>query len=309
METNRTTEAKATQTKTPGEQLRGKRLKLGLTTRDVDRYSRKIAEERNNEDYVVSHARLVQIENGESTPSVYKLYSLSIIYSSAIAELISYFVDITDALQQHLSLQHEATHLLDVSPSLMKGKMPFPVRFDPGLSPQSTNLVSRMVELWGEVPVGVLQGLDLRRGRWGYIGMNDFTMFPLLRPGSLVQIDDVTKPVLSAPHRTEYDRPIYFVEHRDGYFCSWCEFHKGRIVSVPHPLSGLNSREFAYPNDSSLIGRVTAVAARLVNPPATTKGNVVKPSLAQASGVPSPGSGTRDTYEETGPVQFNDQSG
>ena len=136
------------QPKSPGEQLRGKRLKLGLTTRDVDGHSRKIAEARNNEDYIVSHARLGQIENGESTPGLHKLYSLSVIYSSSVIELFSLFVDTSEALQEHLAIQHPATHPLDSSPVPTPGKMTFPVRFDPGLNPLATNLVSRMVELW-----------------------------------------------------------------------------------------------------------------------------------------------------------------
>ena len=211
------------------------------------------------------------------------------IYSSSVIELFSLFVDTSEALQEHLAIQHPATHPLDSSPVPTPGKMTFPVRFDPGLNPLATNLVSRMVELWGEVPISMMQGLDLRRGRWGYIGMNDYTMFPLLRPGSLVQIDNTSKPIFSAPHRTEYDRPIYFVEHREGYFCSWCEFHKKRIVSIPHPLSGLNSREFPYPDDAMLIGRVTAVAARLVNPSTTPRANAGKqPQGTDATSAASP---------------------
>ena len=120
---------------------------------------------------------------------------------------------------------------------------------------------------WGEVPVGLLQHLDLRRCRWGFIGLSDYTMYPLLRPGSLVQIDERYRPGPPTVHRSEYDRPIYFLELREAYVCSWCEFRKGKIIAVPHPLSGATTREFTFPNEVEVVGRVTAVAARLVPPP------------------------------------------
>ncbi len=251
--------------KTPGDYLRSKRVKLALTTRDVDAYSRQIAVERGNEDYIVSHARLVQIENGDSTPSVYKLYSLSVIYSCSIMNLLSLYIDTDGLLKQHLEIEQLATHILDVSYTTTENKITFPVRFDPGFSLQNSNLLSRMVEVWGEIPIALLQRFNLRQGNWGYIGMNDTTMSPLLRPGSFVQIESVGKPALQTSFRNDYERPIYFVELRDGYLCSWCEFYRDRLVSIPHPLSGVKTREFPYPSCATLIGRVTAVAARLVN--------------------------------------------
>jgi hypothetical protein len=145
----------------------------------------------------------------------------------------------------------------------------FPVRFDPGFRVEKTNLLSRMVEVWGEVPVGILRSLNVRKQRYGFIGLDDYTMYPLLRPGSFVQIDQQQKPQEAVAYRSEYERPIWFLEMRTGYLCSWCELHRDRIVSVPHPLSGCRTQEFAFPNEAEIVGRVTAVAARLVNSPAS----------------------------------------
>ena len=252
------------QTKTPGERLREIRARLGLTTRDVDDLSRKVASEKSNEDFVVSHARLVQIENGESTPSIYKLYSLSVIYGCGITELLTLYVDLSDMMRQHLALEHAATREIGLCELEVPEKISFPIRFDPAFNLQKSSLLSRMVEVWGELPSGLLKHLELRRGRWGVIGLGDYTMYPLLRPGSLVQIDDRQRPVVPSVHRSEYDRPIYFIELRDGYVCSWCEFQKGRLVVVPHPLSGVSTRQYLVPSEAEVIGRVTAVAARLV---------------------------------------------
>ncbi len=63
-----------------GQRLREIREKLGLTLRDVETQSRRIAETRQSIDYLFSAGRLSQVENSNSTPSLYKLATLSEIY-------------------------------------------------------------------------------------------------------------------------------------------------------------------------------------------------------------------------------------
>jgi len=144
--------------------------------------------------------------------------------------------------------------------------MRFPVRFDPGFSVDKTSLISRMVEVWGEVPVSLIQKLDVRHCQYGFIGLDDFTMDPILRPGSFVQIDTNAKHIPPSAWRTEFDRPIYFVELRDGYACAWCEVGGEQLTLLPHPLSACPVRRFAHPHDAEIVGQVTAVAMRIVQP-------------------------------------------
>jgi transcriptional regulator with XRE-family HTH domain len=59
-----------------GESFKMLRSQLGLTTREVAELSRKVATTESNEEFALSHARLIQIENDESTPSVYKICTL-----------------------------------------------------------------------------------------------------------------------------------------------------------------------------------------------------------------------------------------
>ena len=64
----------------PGDHLRELRNRLGVTTREVEELSRKIAEDRGNDEFSISNAWLTQLENKNSVPSIYKLFSLSVIY-------------------------------------------------------------------------------------------------------------------------------------------------------------------------------------------------------------------------------------
>lgn len=251
-----------------GERLRQIRTRLGLTTRDVAELSRKIAADEANEEFSVSHARLIQIENDESTPSVYKLFTMSAIYGRPFTELVSLYVELESAAKYHFAMQLENTRLASFDAPHEGEAVSFPVRFDPGFKVEKTNLLSRMVEVWGEVPVALLRHLNIRKQRYGFVGLKDYTMYPLLRPGSFVQIDEQQKaPAQPGAYRSEFDRPIWFLELRTGYLCSWCEMRRDRILSIPHPLSPCRTQEFAYPNEAEIVGRVTAVAARLVTVP------------------------------------------
>ena len=69
------------------------------------------------------------------------------------------------------------------------------------------------------------------------MGLKDFTLFPLIRLGAFVQIDVNQRKILTGPSRTIEDRPIYFVELRSGYACSWCERKQNLLMLAPHPMS------------------------------------------------------------------------
>ena len=249
----------------PGEQLRELRDRLGITTREVEEFSRTIAEDSQNEEFYISNAWLTQLENQNSVPSIYKLYSLSVIYRTKFNDLLAVFgIDLNASTRYQLALPLQNTHLASVESPDPEKAITFPVRFDKSFTLEKTSLLSRMVEVWGEVPVALIQKLDVRHCQYGYVGIEDYTMYPLLRPGSFVQIDNHPNRTGAAEWRTEFDRPIYFIELRDTYACSWCEMRGSQITLVPHPLSGCTIRQFAYPAEAEIIGQVTGVAMRLV---------------------------------------------
>jgi len=254
----------------PGAQLKEIRNRLGVTTREVEELSRRIADECGNAEFYISNAWLTQVENGDSVPSIYKIFSLSAIYRTRFWDLLRIFhVDVNAIAKYQTELPLQNTHLVSLEMPDPQKPVRFPVRFDRGFSLEKTSLISRMVELWGEVPVALIQDLDVRHCQYGYIGMEDYTMDPILRPGSFVQIDTQLNRVQPSAWRTEFDRPIYFVELREGYACSWCEVGESQLTLLPHPLSACAVRRYAYPDDAEIIGQVAAVAMRLVRAPET----------------------------------------
>jgi hypothetical protein len=134
---------------------------------------------------------------------------------------------------------------------------------DPSFDPRYTANMGRVVEQWGVVPLTYLAQFADRRYTYGYIGSDDFTMYPILIPGSFVQIDESKTRVAEGAWRSEYERPIYFVETRDGYTCCWCTLQHEGLVLQSHPLSPVPVRVLKHPQEAEVIGQVVGVAMRL----------------------------------------------
>src|ERR1700680_4189012 len=250
----------------PREALKEIRLRLGITTRDVADFSQKIAEAEGNPEFHISNAWLTQVENSDSVPSIFKLYTLSSIYRIKFTDLLRlYGVDLQHLALHQLESPLPDTHLTNIEVYDSDRTVSFPIRFDRSFDIDNTNLLSRMVEIWGEVPIALIQHLDIRHSQYGYIGLQDLTLYPLLRPGSFVQIDSRVRKVQPQRWRTEFDRAIYFVELRDGYACSWCDVQDGHLLLLPHPLSARSVRRLNYGTEAEIIGQVTAVAMRLTD--------------------------------------------
>lgn len=174
----------------PCEQLKAIRFRLGVTTREVADFSQKIAESEGNPEFHISTVWLTQVENSDSVPSIFKLYSLSSIYRIKFTDLLLlYGIDL-----QHLSRNKVAAPLFNINVINIEVYdqqriVSLPLRFDRSFDIDNTNLLSHLVQVWGEVPIALIQHLDIRHGLYGYIGLQDMTLYPLLRPGSFVQID------------------------------------------------------------------------------------------------------------------------
>ena len=69
----------------PGDRLKRVRERLKLTYRDVEKASHQIALRRGSEEFAIALSRLADMENKQTVPSIYRIYSLSAIYRRRIA--------------------------------------------------------------------------------------------------------------------------------------------------------------------------------------------------------------------------------
>ena len=246
-----------------GIRLKQLREHLGLTLRRVEAQSRRLAAKKQNPDFIVSRGWLNNVENGDYTPSFFKLYALAAIYHIHWSSVFLMFgCNLSDFGKDQAMFAPPKTQLAAESPEA-GDTIVVPLRSREELRLDRTNLLSRLGEIWGAIPVRLIQHLDLRNGVYGFVGMLDRTMYPIIRPGSIVQIDQNQKKVVSN-WQNEHERPIYFIELRGEYVCSWCEMQGGYLSAVPHPNSKCEVRRFSYPREAEIVGRVIGVTMRLV---------------------------------------------
>ncbi len=248
-----------------GKYLKDIRHRLGLGLRDVQEASAKIAAEENNQEMYISAARLVQIENESSTPSVFKTLSLCIIYDIDFLDLLAKYGVRPDRIHSYRRiLGQKATHPISTAIHERDTTVTIPVRLDPRFRWETTQLLNRMVAVWGQIPAAFLVGFNPRKHICGFVGLEDYTMFPLLRPGALVTVDGDRRRIVHKQWENEQERPIYFIELRDGYRCAWCQLTGTRLTLIPYPTSPVLSQSFNYPDDAEIVGQVVGVAMGLV---------------------------------------------
>jgi len=260
-----------------GKRLRAEREHLRLSLRQVQELSRGIAEQRKNHEYYIAHSSLADIENGKLATNIYKLYSLSVIYGRQYEKLAALFdVPVAEAEKDHKALAFPQTYLVGVASEFGESSILSPLELRERLRSERTNLVSKIVENWKDVPPTLLQQMDWRDSLYGYIGMQDHTLDPIIRPGSFVQIDSRQRTVPPVNWHSDHDRPIFFFELRDRYVCSWCELHGSQLILVPTPQSRGHAKHIRYPGDATIVGRVTAVTMRIAEArESSTKGSTL----------------------------------
>lgn len=138
-----------------GQNLRLLREKLGLTMRDVETASARIALKHGNDEFAIPPSRLSDIETKGVVPSIFRLYSFAAIYRQDIRELMSWYgldlnamaSDLDFAMPRH---SHLSGALANAS------ALRVPLRLDPSFDPRRTVNFGRMVEEWGVIPFAYL---------------------------------------------------------------------------------------------------------------------------------------------------------
>jgi hypothetical protein len=197
-------------------------------------------------------------------PTIYRLYTLCAIYRIDLIEVLEWYsVDLSQLPGDSALVEGvEKTHVLGFA-NFGYGEVQVPLSLDPGIDIRKTSYLSRMIQRWGKLPVMLLNRLDLKNQRYAYVGSDDWIMYPLVPPGSLVAVDETKRKVIGSGWSNEFERPIYLVEHRNGFSVAWCSLSEDRLLIQPHPASLCNPEVYKYPDEADVLGQVTGIAMRL----------------------------------------------
>jgi transcriptional regulator with XRE-family HTH domain len=237
-----------------GQMLKSLRNRRNITVREVEQASRRIADVKGDKQFYISNGWLARLENGDSEPGMCKLFSLSVIYHANLLDLLRLFnIDVDEK-----------------------------EKYEPVADPYRTQLIPHNGNGNGEISFAQdlsSTGLNITRSAngdgcprhiiSGHLGLTDFTMFPMIRPGALLKIDTSQNKLVTSTWRNEYERPIYFIELRGGFACGWCELQGNVLLIIPHPSPFASVRRFSYPREAEIVGRVVGYSTNCVDVCAT----------------------------------------
>ena len=223
---------------------------------DLEKISRSIALEKGNPDYYISAAVWAQIKRG-ATPSIYKLFSLSVCLEMPYERVAKAFgVDLENSM---LSTGPDPARAELVRINLQELGFSFQLSLDAQFDTRRTNLLEPEAIDRRHLPGPLLDRLNPSRYRYGLIGLEDDTMGDLVPPGSLVEIDGRQMRVESFAWRNLRERPVYVVRHGNEFSCAWCQQDERELTLLPHPLSRQTVRYFPSPSEAQVVGRVVSV--------------------------------------------------
>ena len=122
--------------------------------------------------------------------------------------------------------------------------------------PAST--MHRLLRMWGNVPVLLMLDVDWERGPLVLVGTADGMMWPLLPPGSLLQLDQTVRTIADGQF-TEFDRPIYLIEYRNRFHCCHAQRRGETLRLISHGESGWAPSISVSLKEARVRGRVTPI--------------------------------------------------
>jgi transcriptional regulator with XRE-family HTH domain len=246
-----------------GRSLRRVREQLKLRYRDVEESSQLIAKRHANSEFTIGLSRLADIENRGTVPSIYRLYSLSAIYGLDFQEVMRWYGVNFDLFPQDLAaLNIPSSRPLNHQPAA-GAYVQLPSTSDGMIDIKKTSFLSRHLKSWGKFPLSLVKALNPECQRYALIGLEDWSMYPMIAPGSFVQIDETKRRVSNSGWPDDHSRPIYFIEHRNGFRCGWCSERRGLLIVQGPSSCQVPAEVFQFPGEVEIIGQVVAVAMRL----------------------------------------------
>ena len=134
----------------------------------------------------------------------------------------------------------------------------------------------RILSVWSDVPLLLMLDIDWDRGPLVLIGLSDRMMWPLLPPGSLLQLDAKVRTIADGSW-PEFERPIYLIEYRGRFY--WCHAQRRgetlRLISHAEssapPATSIPFREAKVRGQLTPIFRPLATRGRAAGRPSAKR--------------------------------------
>lgn len=235
--------------RTFGEEMRTRLQQLHIGIRRVDDLSRHDANTQHNGSLHISKYRLRELQQNPEDITVAEIAELARLCHTTFNDMLTRYLSYYPTLVGETELPSSTQLIPDQACEWLGSLESAPAKTE--LVPKNQARFNTARPLW---PSG-------SHYIYGRIGMNDRTMWPLLAPGSLIRIN--TRQKVVARHgswHNDYDRPIYFLEVRNGFACGWCDVYDRQLILTPHSLSPASPKSFILGREVEVRGRVMGYA-------------------------------------------------
>lgn len=126
-----------------------------------------------------------------------------------------------------------------------------------------------LLSAWADVPLLLMLDIDWDRGPLVLIGLSDRMMWPLLPPGSLLQLDSRVRTIVEGSW-SEFERPIYLIEYRGRFYCCHAQRRGEKLRLISHAESPAPPSISVAFKEARVRGQVTPIFR-----PLATRGSAV----------------------------------
>jgi len=127
---------------------------------------------------------------------------------------------------------------------------------------------NRLLRIWTEAPMLLMMDVDWTRGPLVLVGQADRMMWPLLPPGSLLQLDASERTIAEGSFG-EFERPIYLIEYRGRFICAHLQRRGDTLRMISHQESPERPSISVPYKEARVRGRL-----KVVFRPLATRGNL-----------------------------------
>jgi len=94
----------------------------------------------------------------------------------------------------------------------------------------------RLLTAWSDAPLLLMLEVDWKRGPLVLVGLQDRMLWPLVTPGSLLQLDPKVRTVEGGAW-SEFERPIYLIEYKGKFHCCHAQRRGNTLRLISHAES------------------------------------------------------------------------
>ena len=99
-----------------------------------------------------------------------------------------------------------------------------------------TSATRHLLGAWSDIPLLLMLDVDWDRGPLVLVGLSDRMMWPLIPPGSLLQLDPKVRTVENGAW-SEFERPIYLIEVKGRFYCCHAQRRGDTLRLISHAES------------------------------------------------------------------------